>query len=115
MGKGIRKQYTKECTQEAVRLLSQQGREILQTVRNLGLHESVLRRWVKAAAQEGAEAFRGHGTLTGYAEARHRLRRELERTRQERDIQKKAMAFFAKESRYGTGAWRPIVRSVGFA
>lgn len=99
MGKGIRKQYTKEFKQEAVRLLSQPGAELLQTARNLGLHESVLRRWVKAAAQEGTEAFRGHGTLTGHAEELHRLRRELDRTRQERDILKKAIAFFAKESR----------------
>lgn len=99
MGKGIRKQYTKEFKQEAVRLLSQPGAELLQTARNLGLHESVLRRWVKAAAQEGAEAFRGHGKLTGQAEELQRLRRELDRTRQERDILKKAIAFFAKESR----------------
>lgn len=99
MGKGIRKQYTKEFKQEAVRLLSQPGAELLQTARNLGLHESVLRRWVTAAAQEGPEAFRGHGKLTDQAEELHRLRRELDRTRQERDILKKAIAFFAKESR----------------
>jgi transposase len=59
----------------------------------------VLRRWVKAAAQEGTDAFRGHGKLTGQAEELQRLRRELDRTRQERDILKKALAFFAKESR----------------
>lgn len=99
MGKGIRKQYTKEFKQEAVRLLSQPGAELLQTARNLGLHESVLRRWVKAAVQEGPEAFRGHGKLTDQAEELQRLRRELDRTRQERDSLKKAIAFFAKESR----------------
>lgn len=115
MGKGVRKQYTKELKQEAVRLLTQPEAEILQTARNLGLHESVLRRWVKAAAQEGTEAFREHGQLTGQAEELQRLRRERDRTRQERDILKKAMACFAKESREGAGSWRPIVRSVGCA
>lgn len=99
MGKGARKHYTKEFKQEAVRLLTQPGVEILQTARTLGLHKSVLRRWVKAATPEGADAFRGHGKLTGQAEELQRLRRELDRTKQERDILKKAMACFAKESR----------------
>jgi transposase len=46
---------------------------------------------------EGKEAFPGHGKMKASDEEVRRLRRELARTREERDILKKAIAFFARE------------------
>lgn len=69
--------------------------------RDLGISDSVLRKWIKAAQQQGQRAFPGHGRqlLTPEQEEIKRLRSENEILRQEREILKKAAAFFAKESR----------------
>ena len=59
----------------------------------------MLHSWVRQFKAEAAEAFRGNGKLTSQDEELRRLRRELDRVTEERDVLKKATAFFAKESR----------------
>jgi transposase len=59
----------------------------------------MLHTWVRKFNAEAAEAFRGNGKLTSQDEELRKLRRELARVTEERDILKKATAFFAKESR----------------
>jgi len=97
--KGKRRRFTAEFKEEAVRLLLHSGRPLAQVSRELGIHENMLRKW-KAAVERGSGG--GTGAVSGHftlAEENRRLRSELARVREERDILKKATAFFARESR----------------
>ena len=68
-----------------------------QAARDLGLHVNVLQRWLKDAKQHGAQAFPGQGRMRPDDAEVARLRRELAKTKAERDILKKAIGYFAKE------------------
>lgn len=95
-----RRQYTREYKIEAVRLLKESGRSKAQIARELGIHDSLLTRWkAHLEVRPAAEAFPGHGSVSGAEEEIRRLRRENEALRQERDFLKKATAYFARESR----------------
>jgi transposase len=89
-----RKNYTDEFRQEAVRLLQMSGKSARQMGRELGVAQSVLRRWKKQA--DASETVSDEDQSKG--EELRQLRRENARLRMERDILKKATAFFAKES-----------------
>jgi len=93
-----RKKYTKEFKQDAVRLVTEQGYKQTEAARNLGIDRGMLGRWVKEFQEDESEAFRGNGKLSLEQEELRRLREENRRLRMERDILKKATAFFAKES-----------------
>jgi transposase len=93
-----RKKYTKEFKQDAVRLVAEQGYKQTEAARNLGIDRGMLGRWVKEFQEDESEAFRGNGKLSSEQEELRRLREENRRLRMERDILKKATAFFAKES-----------------
>jgi transposase len=80
--------YTQEFKQEAVRLAQTSGKPITQIARELGISDASLHQWRKELAEHGPEAFPGSGHQTALEEENHRLKRELERTRQERDILK---------------------------
>jgi len=88
--------YTKEFKLEAVRLAQTSGKSQSQVARDLGIADSTLHHWCKEFAKAGERAFPGSGNpATGEEEIR-RLKRELEVTRQERDILKKALAIFSR-------------------
>ena len=91
--------YTPEFKMDAVRLVTEQGYKTTEAARNLGIHPSVLNRWKQQWASDEKNAFPGKGHLTAEKEELQRLRKENQRLRMERDILKKATAFFAKESR----------------
>ena len=93
-----RKTYTKEFKQDAVRLVTEQGYKRTEAARNLGIDRGMLGRWIKDFEADEMEAFRGHGKLTVEQEELRQLREENRRLKMERDILKKATAFFAKES-----------------
>ena len=93
-----RKRYTREFKQDAVRLVTKEGYNLAEAARNLGIDRRMLGRWVKEFEQDESEAFRGNGKLTTEQEELRRLRDENRRLKMERDILKKATAFFAKES-----------------
>ncbi|MCA9642612.1 MAG: transposase [Myxococcales bacterium] len=88
-----RKTYTKEFKLEAVKLAEQVG--VARAAGDLGVGESLLYDWRKAAASEGRDAFRGRGRLTERDEELRRLRQENKLLKQEREILKKATRFFA--------------------
>ena len=96
---GIRNKYTKEFKHEAVRLATQPGSTVRETAENLGVHESLIHRWKKALSVDGDQAFPGNGRLKADDEEIRRLRLELKRAREERDILKKAALFFAEEDK----------------
>jgi transposase len=91
--------YTSEFKEDAVRLVTEQRYKVTEAARNLGIHPSVLHRWKGQLASEGPNAFPGKGHLTPEKEELQRLRKENQRLKMERDILKKAAAFFANESR----------------
>lgn len=93
-----RKSYSKQFKIDAVKLLTEQGYKISEAARNLGINPNVLRRWKNQFAADNDQAFPGKGHMTPEKEELHRLRKEVQRLRMEREILKKAAAFFAKES-----------------
>jgi transposase len=94
-----KKSYTPEFKMDAVRLVTEQGYKATEAARNLGIHPSVLNRWKQQLASDDKKAFPGKGRLTPEKEELQRLRKENQQLKMERDILKKAAAFFAKESR----------------
>ena len=71
---------------------------IAQAARDLDVHENVLRKWVKEFAADPGHAFPGHGQMKPEQLEIDRLRREVAKLKAERDILKKAAAYFAKDS-----------------
>ncbi len=107
-----RRQFTAEFKIEAVRL-AESGRPLSAVARELQISDNLLRRWRRefaAAARSGArsaarsgttarDAFPGNGKLTSQDEEIRQLRRRVAQLEEEREILKKATAFFARESR----------------
>jgi transposase len=94
--KKVQKTYTAEFKREAVRLAQTSGKSIAQVARDLGISDTSIHQWRKELAAHGDEAFPGSGHQTAQEEEIRRLKRELEVTRQERDILKKALIVFSR-------------------
>lgn len=91
---GKRRRYTAEFKAEAVGLVAASGRPLAQIARELGINEQCLRNWKRqATAADGVDP-----NHFAQQEENRRLRRELARVTEERDILKKATAFFANQS-----------------
>ena len=93
-----RRKFTREFKFEAVRLITERGVTVAQAARDLGVHPTQLRNWVKDFASDPAQAFPGHGQQKADQAEITRLKREVNKLKAERDILKKAAAYFAKES-----------------
>jgi transposase len=90
-----RRSFTDDFKAGAVRLVLEQGKTVAAAARDLGLTESSLRNWVEQAR---ADRTRGKTGLTiEEREELARLRKEVRELRLERDVLKKAAAFFAKD------------------
>jgi transposase len=90
-----RKSYTREFKLQAVRMMTDQGLSVAEVARRLGVGENCLRHWRAAAREKGGAAFPGHGHLPPAEDEVRRLRLEVQRLRAERDLLKKAAAYFA--------------------
>ena len=88
--------FPKEFKLEAVPLVRRSGKSQVQVARELGIADSTLHHWCKQFAEQSSPAFPGSGHQTPPEEELRRLKRELEGTRQERDILKKALAIFSR-------------------
>jgi transposase len=86
-----RKQFTEEFKAEAIRLVKEGGVSVSRAAQDLGIGESTLSKWLKIAAANSPEPL----TLNEKEELRV-LRKEVTQLRMERDILKKATAYFAK-------------------
>ena len=92
-----RRSFTDEYKVGAVRLVLDEGQSVAAVARDLGVTESSLRNWVEHAR---ADRTKGKtGLTTAEREELTRLRKELRIVQEEREILKKAAAFFAKQSR----------------
>jgi len=93
-----RRTYTPEFKAEAVKLVTEQGYSVAETARSLGLNQNLIRNWKQALEAQDEHAFPGRGHLSPFEEENRRLRAENKRLVAERDILKKAVAFFAREA-----------------
>jgi len=92
-----RKHYSKQFKIDAVKLVTEQGYKVAEAARNLGIHHSSLRNWKKQFETDGNQSFPGKGHMTSDKEELYRLRKEVKKLQMEREILKKAAAFFANE------------------
>jgi len=95
--------YTKEFREEAVKMVMDGGMSLPEVARRLSLPPSTLGNWVKAhKAGKLGEIGKTHRPLTELEMELARVKKELAETKMERDLLKKAAAYFAKESLPGT-------------
>ncbi len=95
MGKK-RRSFSKDFKLEAVKLVREGGLSAARAAKDLGIYETSLRRWVKQYEIDHGKGPAGALTTAEKEELR-RLRRENRTLRMEREVLKKATAFFAKE------------------
>jgi transposase len=93
-----RRKFSREFKVEAVKLVRERGVSMAQAARDLEVHENVLRKWVKEFSSDPVQAFSGHGQMKPEQQEIERLRREVHKLKAERDILKKAAAYFAREA-----------------
>ena len=94
-GRRTRRSFTEDYKTGAVRLVLDEGKTVAAAARDLGLTESSLRNWVEQAR---ADRTKGKtGLTTAEREELTRLRKDVRELRMERDVLKKAAAFFAKD------------------
>lgn len=98
MGTKERRSFTPEFKREAVKMVEQPGRSLAAVARDLGVERSVLKRWVENFAAGRYEKDKALPLKAAQQQENEQLRRELAKVRMERDILKKALGFFAKES-----------------
>ena len=95
MGKK-RRSFSKDFKLEAVKLIKEGGLSVARAATDLGVYETSLRRWIKQYEVDQGKSPAGALTTAEKEELR-RLRREVRTLRMEREVLKKATAFFAKE------------------
>ncbi len=89
---GKRRRFSQEFKIEAVLMVVEQGRGVVEVARELGLRPDMLRKWKKKFEQDGNEAFPGSGRQKPEDEEMRRLRRENRRLQMQLEILKKAVA-----------------------
>jgi len=94
-----RKKYDKAFKEEAIRLVMEEGRKLSEIERNLDISRGTLARWIREQKAGPEEAFPGKGRLKAKDDEIRRLKNELKRTQEERDIIKKALAYFAEHQK----------------
>ncbi len=98
MAKRKRRSFTKEYKAEVVELIRKSGKSVGAVARELDLTETAVRRWVQQAEIDSGEG-RGDALTTAEREELAALRKRVKTLEMEREILKKATAFFAKESK----------------
>tara|TARA_Y100000589_G_C27093197_1_gene604825 strand:- start:901 stop:1194 length:294 start_codon:yes stop_codon:yes gene_type:complete len=93
-----RRKYTKEFKEEAVKLVLEHGYKITEAARNLGIHPNLLSRWKREVEGESTGSKDVANSIALRAEL-NRLRKENKQLKMEREILKKAAAFFAREQK----------------
>ncbi len=94
----VRRTFTPEFKRDAVRLVVTEGKTVSEVARNLGLARSLLQRWIEQHAAQDREGNPRKTRASGSEEARQ-LRKQLRDVTEERDILKKALAYFADDQK----------------
>ena len=96
-----RRQFSREFKLEAVRLVKERGVALAQAARDLDLHETVLRSWIRELATDPQQAFPGNGQMKPEQIEIARLKREVNKLKAERDILKKAVSILSEDPQSG--------------
>jgi transposase len=100
MGKEDRRwHFSREFKRDAVQLVTEKGMPVGKLARELDIHPNLLHLWRRRLLKDGDKAFVGKGRVKPEEAEMKRLRKELEKVREERNILKKALAAFSKRSR----------------
>ena len=92
-----RRIFSREYKLEAVKLVRERGVTVEQAARDLDVHENVLCKWVREYGDDPSQSFPGKGQMKPEQLEIERLRKEVAKLKAERDILKKAAAYFAKD------------------
>ena len=98
MTERARRQYTREFKREAVELVTKQKYTVAQAAKSLDVNANMLGRWRREFLEGEKDAFPGSGHQVGELEELARLREENRKLKLEKEILRKAAAFFARES-----------------
>ena len=90
--------FSREFKLEAVKLVKERGVSMAQASRDLDVHPNVLRKWIRDVEADPVQAFPGQGQMKADQAEIAKLKKEVAKLKMERDILKKAAAYFAKES-----------------
>ena len=93
-----RRTHSREFKKEAVALVVEHGYSVAEAGRSLGVNGALIGRWKRHLEDNVVEAFPGKGKRTAEQQRIHDLETENRRLRMEKEILKKATAFFVKES-----------------
>ena len=93
-----RRKFSREFKLEAVKMIKERGVALRQAARELESKESMVRRWIREFGEEPQDALQSLGHMKPEQSEIARLQREVAKLKMERDILKKAAAYFAKES-----------------
>lgn len=93
-----RRKFSREFKIEAVKLVTERGVSVAEACRDLEVAERVLRRWMRERAASPATAFPGNGQMRAELAEIAALKKEVAKFKAERDILRKAAAFFAREA-----------------
>jgi transposase len=96
IGKKKQRSYAKDFKLQAIKQVVEDGRVQKEVARDLGVPYAVLNRWVAKFRNAHEEAFPGRGNLKPEDEKVRQLEERLRRVTEERDILKKAIAYFAE-------------------
>lgn len=94
----VRRAFTPQFKKDAVALVIA-GRSVTEVARDLGIARSLLQRWKDQLERVPQETFPGKGKLTSQAEELRTLQKKLRDVTEERDILKKALAYFADDQK----------------
>ena len=93
-----RQKFSREYKLEAVKQVRERDVSAAQVARDLGIGPNVVSRWVREASGDVRKAFPGQGQQPAEQAEIERLKREIIKLKAEKDILKKAAAYFARES-----------------
>lgn len=99
MSGATRRQFDAQFKLDALRLIEEGNRKISDIARDLGIRPELLYRWKSEHSADPEQAFPGQGHLKPEQERLRQLEQELARVKQERDILKKALAYFSRNER----------------
>lgn len=94
-----RKTYDKEFKINAVRLITEGGKRLSEVARDLGMNENNLARWKQQYEADTKDAFPGKGILKPEDEELRQVKKQIRDAIEERDILKKALAYFSRNER----------------
>jgi transposase len=94
-----RRHFTREFKRDAVQLVTEKEMPVGKVARDLDIHPNLLHLWRREFLKDGDKAFTGKGCVKPENAEIRKLRKELEKAREERDILKKSFAVFSKQSR----------------